>query len=217
MVMSSNSGFADCIRECLILPDRLKTIVIGGSNTVITRGYIDTLLHSCRQQGLPIDVIADHAVGNTTIGYGLMLLKREPMLATADLLLIEYAINDDFAYNVREDLLRHWSRLYEGVIRYARTINPRIRILTILLDTRTGEWAHRVPQIASRTYYICHTYDAWFCDVNRDILRAYGPSVLEDEGFYATGDSAHYARPIATAIVGKNHSVGPCSAFQDAR
>jgi hypothetical protein len=180
----------------------LRTMVVGGSNTVLGGGYFPSFVRACADLGLTLDVTANRAVGNTTIGYGLMALKREKDFRDIDLLIIEYAINDAFAYT-SEALLRHWSRLYEGVIRAARERNPDVRIFTILFDSRTGEWAHKVPEIQSRAYYISTVYGTWFCDVQRELLRQYGTAPLDDETFYIENDAAHYRPPIATSVVAR--------------
>jgi hypothetical protein len=179
----------------------VRTIVLGGSNTVITGGYLDSLLHICRAEGTELTILANHSVGNTTVGYGLLLMKCEPLLRDCDLLLIEYAINDDFSYGTSEALLHHWGCLFEGLIRYARSINPGLHIMTILLATRSGEWARTLPQIASRALYISTNYSAHCVDVNRAILNRYGEAVMGDSSFYAEGDDSHYSRPLATALV----------------
>ncbi len=42
---------------------KLKTVIIGGSNTVMLPGYLPTLLSTMAKRGVELDVVADLAVG----------------------------------------------------------------------------------------------------------------------------------------------------------
>ncbi|MCE3543790.1 hypothetical protein LXJ56_26800, partial [Escherichia coli] len=75
---------------------KLKTVIIGGSNTVMLPGYLPSLLATMARRGIDLDIAADLAVGGTTSAFGLYQLKTYDKLADCDLLLIEYALNDAF-------------------------------------------------------------------------------------------------------------------------
>ena len=103
----------------------LRTTIIGGSNTVMQPGYLAQLTTMTAQRGVPLDIVADLAIGGTTSAYGLYALKMSDALEKSDLLLIEYVINDAFIYGDERRQFRHWARLYEGIIRYAEYVpNP---------------------------------------------------------------------------------------------
>ncbi len=42
---------------------KLKTVIIGGSNTVMLPGYLPTLLSTMARRGVELDIVADLAVG----------------------------------------------------------------------------------------------------------------------------------------------------------
>lgn len=42
---------------------KLKTVIIGGSNTVMLPGYLPTLLSTMAKRGVELDIVADLAVG----------------------------------------------------------------------------------------------------------------------------------------------------------
>lgn len=177
----------------------LKTIIIGGSNTVMQPGYWPTLQALMAKRGMPLDIVADLAVGGTTSGFGLFQLKRFDSLADCDLLLIEYALNDAFVYGDERRPNRHWARFYEGIIRHALEINPRLRIVSMVFGARGGSYVASVPAIDSGIQYMSDWYGASVVNVSRQLMLRYGREVVSDPAFYS--DQGHYARPIATSIV----------------
>ena len=50
---------------------KLKTVIIGGSNTVMLPGYLPSLLATMARRGIDLDIAADLAVGGTTSAFGL--------------------------------------------------------------------------------------------------------------------------------------------------
>lgn len=178
---------------------KLKTVIIGGSNTVMLPGYLPTLLSGMARRGVELDVVADLAVGGTTSALGLYQLKIFDRLQECDLLLIEYAINDSFVYGDERRPFRHWARFYEGIIRYALERNPDLRIATIVFGARNGSFLNSVPSIDAGINYISQWYGTICADVSRMLMQQYGRDVVTNPAFYS--DQGHYARPVSTTIV----------------
>lgn len=178
---------------------KLKTVIIGGSNTVMLPGYLPSLLDTMARRGVQLDVVADLAVGGTTSALGLYQLKIFEQLEDCELLLIEYAINDAFVYGDERRPFRHWARFYEGIIRYALARNPNLRIATLVFGARNGSFLNSVPSIDAGINYIAQWYDTIPVDVSRMLMQRYGRDVVTNPAFYL--DQGHYARPIATGIV----------------
>ncbi|MBA8903963.1 SGNH/GDSL hydrolase family protein [Phyllobacterium sp. P30BS-XVII] len=178
---------------------KLKTVVIGGSNTVMLPGYLPSLLSTMARRGIELDVVADLAVGGTTSAFGLYQLKIYDQLADCDLLLIEYALNDAFVYGDERRPFRHWARFYEGIIRYALEQNPNLRIATLIFGARNGSFLNAVPSIDAGINYISQCYGTICVDVSRNLMQRLGRDVVGHASFYS--DQGHYARPVATTIV----------------
>jgi hypothetical protein len=177
----------------------LRTTVIGGSNTVMEPGYLGQMLAAAARQGVNLDIVDNLAVGGTTSAYGLFRLKIGDALDHSDLLIIEYALNDAFIYGDERRQFRHWARIYEGILRYALTRNPRIKICTLVFGARNGSWLGSVPSIDAGIRYLSDWYGTIVVDISRDLMRRFGRHVVTDPGFYV--DQGHYARPMATAMV----------------
>jgi hypothetical protein len=181
--------------------DAMKLIVVGGSNTVMNPGWLPSFIRKLeRQHGLRLSVVSNHATGNTTTGYGLYRLASDPMLVEADVLMIEYAINDEFAYtnNVGRT---HWARLYEGVIRYALSVNPRLKIISVIFETKTVATSSGIPPISANIGYISEWYGVGQINITREIIRRYGAEMLFEPDFYVENDSAHYGRSVGVPLV----------------
>lgn len=177
----------------------LRTVIIGGSNTVMQPGYMPTLLSALARRGIRIDVVADLAVGGTTSAFGLFQLKTHDVLSQCDLLIIEYALNDAFVYGDERRPFRHWARLYEGIIRFALERNPKLRIISLVFGARNGSFLASVPSIDAGIHYISEWYGASVINVSRALVQRYGREIVTHPSFYS--DQGHYARPIATTIV----------------
>lgn len=179
---------------------KLKTLIIGGSNTVMQPGYLPSLLTTMARRGVELDIVADLAVGGTTSAFGLYQLKiREQELAECDLLLIEYALNDAFVYGDERRPFRHWARFYEGIVRFARERNPKLRIATLVFGSRNGSFLASVPSIDAGITYISQWYGTICVDVSRLLMQKLGREVVGHPSFYS--DQGHYARPVATTMV----------------
>lgn len=178
---------------------KLKTVIIGGSNTVMLPGYLPTLLSTMARRGVELDIVADLAVGGTTSAFGLYQLKIFEQLEDCELLLIEYAINDAFVYGDERRPFRHWARFYEGIIRYALERNPNLRIATLVFGARNGSFLNSVPSIDAGINYISQWYGTICADVSRMLMQQYGRDAVTNPSFYL--DQGHYARPISTTIV----------------
>ncbi len=178
----------------------LKTLIIGGSNTVMQPGYLSALLSVMARRGVALDIVADLAVGGTTSAFGLYQLKlHEQELADCDLLLIEYALNDAFVYGDERRPFRHWARFYEGIIRFARERNPKLRIAPLVFGARNGSFLTSVPAIDAGIGYISRWYGTSCIDVSQLLMQRLGREVVGHPSFYS--DQGHYARPVATTVV----------------
>ena len=181
------------------MPKTLRTTIIGGSNTVMEPGYLGQMLAATERQGLRLDIVENMAVGGTTSAYGLFRLKASDALDRSDLLIIEYALNDAFIYGDERRQFRHWARIYEGILRYALTRNPNLRICTMVFGARNGSWLGSVPSIDAGIHYLSEWYGTSCIDISRDLMRRFGRQVVTDPTFYS--DQGHYSRPVATAMV----------------
>lgn len=107
---------------------KVAAVVIGGSNTVMRSGYLASFSECLRAAGVDLKITANLAIGTTTIQTGLMkLVESSELLASAEVLLIEYTLNDTTVYSKSLPGFQRWLRYMEGVIRLAKVINPELK------------------------------------------------------------------------------------------
>ncbi|ESQ74705.1 SGNH/GDSL hydrolase family protein [Asticcacaulis sp. AC402] len=182
----------------------IKAIVIGGSNTIIKDNYLFQTFKALKALRFELDIIENLAVGGTTTFNGLYGLKRSDKLADADVLIIEYALNDTptFSDDTRiKGMANHWARAYEGVIRYAREVNPNIRIISIVLESMTKPEARRFNMINAGIHYLTNYYNLEIIDIASDFLRRVGQERAATKEFYK--DANHYKPPVVFDIAKK--------------
>ncbi|ESQ93516.1 hypothetical protein ABAC460_00170 [Asticcacaulis sp. AC460] len=180
-----------------------KTVVIGGSNSVIKTGYLVEAVKNGKNLGLDLDIIEDMAIGGTTILNGLFRLKRSKELANADVLIIEYALNDTptYAHDMRSrSFITHWARAYEGVIRYARTVNPNIRIISMILEAKTPLEKRQMNLVYAGVHYLSSYYGTELIDVASAVLRSVGSDRAFTNEFYK--DGFHYKPTVFKSTAG---------------
>lgn len=178
---------------------QMTALAIGGSNTVMRPGWLTQLPECLSHYGISLKISANLAIGNTTIQMGLLsLLDNRDHLKNADILLVEYTLNDTSLFSRDMAGFETWCQAMEGVIRLARTVNPAILIVPIIFATKTGIHRNAVNVLHGGMYYLAQHYDLPVVDVNADLVRRFGRDIHDAAGVYS--DFAHYQRPVFTTL-----------------
>lgn len=178
----------------------VKAIVIGGSNSLMKKGYVSELPAAARAYGVDLDVVRNLSVGNTTCLMGLINLKSNiELVQQADLLIVEYALNDASAFGEKRDSFERWLRTYEAVVRFARTANPDMKIILAVLGEKKGSHRVSVASVHAGVHYLAQWYGVVVRDVNMEFVKRFGRDFYDLPGAYQ--DPAHYAAPIMTRLV----------------
>ena len=177
----------------------LTAVAIGGSNTVMRTGYLSALPRCLERYGIRLSLKANLAVGNTTILNGIINLKQnEAALKGSDVLLIEYTLNDTNAFAGSFEAVAKWVKGMEGAIRFARTVNPAIKVVPIIFATKTGVHRTTINPLHGGVHYLANYYGLVAVDVNATMTVRFGRDFFDDPGAYA--DWAHYQRPFLTTV-----------------
>lgn len=177
----------------------VTAVAIGGSNTVMRPGYLTELPRCLSKYGINLKVVANLAVGNTTILNGLINLKmNSAAIKSSDALFIEYTLNDTSVFASSLDAFGRWVKAMEGAIRFAREVNPTIKIIPIIFATRTGVHRSTINPLHGGVHYLASYYGLTPVDVNAALVQRFGRDFYEAPGAY--GDYAHYQRPVFTTL-----------------
>lgn len=139
------------------------------------------------------------AVGGTSVFTGLARLIKTGAHKAADILLIEYSLNDA-EFSKAAGVFDLWGEAYEGLVRKALTENPRLTIIPVILGRRSGVYRRRICQVCAGVHTISRRYALDAIDIN-EMLQAMYPSAADFEALYA--DDSHYARPFTTKLIGE--------------
>lgn len=176
-------------------------MVIGGSNSMMAQGYLAVACEDLEAvHRIPVGKVENLALGGTSCFMGLAQLCRTSAHRAADVLLIEYALNDSASFTRRPDLHDQWARAYEGVIRKARAENPHLVIVSVILGQQNGAHRRRACRFSAFISFMSSRYGAHVIDVNEALLRE-EPDLFDSPLLYR--DVSHYATPAGTGVVGR--------------
>lgn len=177
----------------------VTAVAIGGSNTVMRPGYLTELPRGLSKYGINLKILANLAVGNTTILNGLINLKmNNAAIKSSDALFIEYTLNDTSVFASSLEAFGRWVKAMEGAIRFAREMNPNIKIIPVIFATRTGMHRSTINPLHGGVHYLASYYGLTAVDVNAALVQRFGRDFFEAPGAY--GDYAHYQRPVFTTL-----------------
>jgi hypothetical protein len=180
----------------------MRVLFLGGSNTVIRNGYADHLTNLLAQSGIPRKAISNLAVGANSSVHGLQVLKSVPNPQNVDALFIEYSINDfDLVAKAGGST---WFGSVEGLVRFALSSNPDMKIFFILLGRKKD--SHWQRAIHKNTKRIVAHYGASHSVHNIDI-DAHLRAVARESGkvftdFYT--DNVHYRTTGVTETIARH-------------
>ena len=85
-----------------------------------------------------------------------------------------------------------------GAIRFARTINPALKIVPIIFATQAGRHRTDINPLHGGVHYLANYYGLQAVDVNAAFVARFGSDFADIPGAYQ--DPAHYQRPIFTTL-----------------
>ena len=175
----------------------LKVCVIGGSNSLMKDGYVPSAIHRIQMvTNRPVECV-NLAVGGTFSHFGLWQMVRTKQHIDADIILLEYALND--AELMYRGMLEHWERAFEAVVRLLKRDCPNAAIVVPMLYSRGGIHISRVSSLAAGMTYICARYDVPVVDFQSEVLRRMPPDFVERQTIYR--DASHY-KPHVQSFMG---------------
>lgn len=179
------------------MSEPFKVCVIGGSNSLMTRGWVPPAMQMARNRFNRAVELNNVSIGGTFSHFGIwQLLSKKPHLA-ADVVIVEYVLNDSELASA--GVFRHWAKAYEGLLRKIRTENPRTQLICPLLVNRQMAAAQSISTLISGVMMINSRYDVETIDVNKEIAaKAPLGYWTPEKDWYI--DGSHYAKPFQAMI-----------------
>lgn len=164
--------------------------VIGGSNATLKNGFIPCMRVNLENRLGRRVVVHNKSVGGTFISCGLWQVARGDAHESADLIVIEYALNDAELASGR--MIDYWGRAFEGTLQRLRSENPTAPILCPVFYAETGTHVNRMSSIAAGVAMIGARYGVHVMDMN-DALQSRIPPEFAESAAKLHRDRSHYA------------------------
>lgn len=177
-----------------------KILVLGGSNTLMREGYLPALLSGLAARFGAATQVTNLAAGANSSIHGLLLAKAVPDLATYDLVIVEYGVNDvKHARRTAMDILKGAT---EGLLRHliaARPDRPVVFVHFLRRDmsaTQFGPTKHLKRLVARYG----KTSPVFLVDVDGMLRDQLFPTPEVFRSLYS--DAGHFRRPVVAGLVG---------------
>lgn len=169
--------------------------LFGGSNTFMGGGY-SRHMRDFLQVSLRREVeLRNEAMGNTFSHYGLFRAIRDMRHVGADVIIIEYAINDQELLPMDGHIF--WRRAFEGMLRRVSVDNPSAVVCVVILYTGKSHYKDGSWRIAKLMERIANHYGAHIFDSRSELH-----DLLEYSATETHRDLAHYS-PKFQKIIGE--------------
>ncbi|MBB5417202.1 lysophospholipase L1-like esterase [Paraburkholderia atlantica] len=174
----------------------MKILLIGGSNLVMTSGISLQLPRFLKMAGLAADpVVTNLSVGGTGSLFGLERLVRHDG-ADYDLVVIEYGINDLFAF--QKDVCL-WRAGFRGLLELACRKFPSAMIVSLILGRRSESTWYDQSEMHDEMTAISAEYGATVVNADGHFKRS---GLGFGEGFASLyRDLTHYATPLVDGYI----------------
>lgn len=178
----------------------MEILIVGGSNSVMKQGYSDQLAILLDQPDI-IELtgsktwIKNLSVGANSAMRGLETLKSAD-LDSVDILVLEYFINDLPMFS--RDGAEFWLACYEGMIRYALSVNPRLRIVPLMLGRRDKRFYTIQEDMRDSMRALAEKYNLKLVDFDQ---FAHQHLTYQNQFTALYSDGAHYQRPQITSLI----------------
>lgn len=177
----------------------MNILIIGGSNSVMSPGYIDVFKESLVQAGHSIDLFTNLAVGANSSIHGLDIIKGLDSIQDYEFILLEYVIND---HKVANDIMYPlWKSVYEHILRILiKNKKATAKIFNIVLGRRDQKTFNRQRRLRNSISELTKHYQDFgveFIDIDSRLKKKYETIT------HLYSDDAHYKTPHVTSFIGK--------------
>lgn len=181
-------------------PRPWNILFLGGSNTVIRRGYVRSMVAYLEHRYGPPGRVTNLAVGGNSIVHGLMCAKMTPDLADYNHVVVEYGVNDvKFA---RPDKIDTWRGAAEGLLRVLLAAREDVHVI-VPQFTRRDMKPHMFATANGMENLADHyatSHNVTLVDIDRLLRNVLLKNRADFPPLYI--DGGHLRRPDVTALVG---------------
>ena len=177
----------------------LKVSIVGGSNSVMRRGYAKYLSNYLGEAALQDTALKYYSLGGVPNLYGTIQQERHDLAATSDIIFFEYCVNDRHAIEVDQYSLELAGKSLEGFIKKVRESNPNCIIVILIFGINLDNYYDNHCYLSELYESIARHYNLPVIDITKLFSKDKGLDFVKS--LYNEKDHAHYTRPEGVKIV----------------
>lgn len=177
----------------------LRISIVGGSNSVMRRGYAKYLKSYLSQITATTTSLKYYSLGGVPSIYGLIQQDRHNIAAKSDIIFFEYRGNDRYSIDDQQYSLELSAKSVEGFIRKVQKSNPDCIIVLIIFGTNLAEFYHSYCPVVELYESIGQEYNLPVINLTKVLSKDNGIEFVKS--LYDQKDHAHYTRPHGVQIV----------------
>ena len=175
----------------------LKISIVGGSNSVMRRGYAKYLnSYLGKATSLPIN-LKYYSLGGVPNIHGTIQQERYNIADNSDLIFFEYCVNDRHAIEIEQYSLELAGKSLEGFIRKVQKSNPKCIIVILIFGINLDDFYNNHCFLSELYQSVGYYYSIPVINIT-ELLNKAG---LSAKSLYNDKDRAHYTRPEGVQIV----------------
>ena len=177
----------------------LKISIVGGSNSVIRRGYVEYLSSELSKITSKTLSVNYYSLGGVPNIFGTIQEDRYSIANQSDIIFFEYCVNDRHAIKTGNYSLELAGKSLEGFIRKSQKSNPYCSIVLLLFGVNKEEYYQQACRLSQVYESIGRHYCLPVVNVTELLTKKRGVNFIKS--LYDANDVAHYAIPEGVKVV----------------
>lgn len=177
----------------------LKISIVGGSNSVMRRGYAKFLDSYLGKKTSQPTALRYYSLGGVPNIYGTIQHDRYDIASNSNIIFFEYCVNDRYAIEIDQYSLELAGKSLEGFIRKAKKSNPSCLIVILVFGINLESFYNNHCYLSELYEYIGKQYNLPVINLTKLLSEDRGLDYLKS--LYHDKDHAHYTRPEGVKVV----------------
>ena len=179
--------------------DTLNISIVGGSNSVMRRGYGKYLNNYIGQASSFPTFLKYYALGGVPNIFGTIQQERHDIAAHSDVIFFEYCVNDRHAIDKDHLSLDAAGKSLEGFIRKVHKSNPKCLIVILIFGINLEDFYQNYCHLSELYESVGRHYNLPVINVTKLLSKSSGLNYVRS--LYNDKDHAHYTRPEGVQVV----------------
>lgn len=179
--------------------DTLNISIVGGSNSVIRKGYGKYLNGYIGKASSCNTSLKYYSLGGVSNIFGAIQQERHDIAAHSDIIFFEYCVNDRHAIDVDHLSLDAAGKSLEGFIRKVYKSNPKCLIVILIFGINLEDFYQNHCYLSELYESVGKHYNLPVINVTELLSQSLGLDYVRS--LYNDKDHAHYTRPEGVEVV----------------